>query len=392
MSDSKQEYEFSIVQGGLLDRLLILLRITKANQFSPMRKIIFFVAITWLPLLILTSIENLIWTDAVEISFAEEFATHIRFLIVIPLLVFAEGIVDQRLKLSLDQFNRSGLLKEEGKAKFELAKRKADQMSESIWAEAVILVLILSNLLFRISANSIDISNWAFPIGEDPTVLSKAGYWAAFVSFPLIQFLILRWMWRWLIWLRLLNMISKVGLRIIPQHPDKSGGLGFLGETPLPFGLFTFTLSIIFSAILAERVLFQGFVLEEHYPLIAVFVLLCVLINVVPLLAFVSPLSNARVKGINDFHALIAHHHLDFEEKWIKNRGNQSEEFLGSPDASSAADISMVYEAVKNMSVFPFNIKTMAITVVISVLPLLGVIAIKIPLVELIEMLMGILM
>lgn len=52
----------------------------------------------------------------------------------------------------------------------------------------------------------------------------------------------------------------------------------------------------------------------------------------------------------------------------------------------------MVYEAVKNMSVFPFNIKTMAITVVISVLPLLGVIAIKIPLVELIKMLMGILM
>jgi hypothetical protein len=392
MSHSKQEYEFSIVKGGLLDRLLIFLRITKPNQFSPLRKIIFFVAVTWLPLLVLTFIENLIWTDAVEVSFAEEFATHIRFLIVIPLLVFAEGIVDQRVKLSLGQFNRSGLLTEEGKGKFELAKRKADQMSESIWAESVILGLIFLNLFVRISANSIDISNWAFPVSEDSTVLSKAGYWAAFVSFPLIQFLILRWMWRWLIWLRLLNMISKAGLRIIPQHPDKSGGLGFLGESPLPFSIFTFTLSIIFSAILAERVLFQGFVLEEHYPLIAAFVVLCVLINVVPLLTFISVLSKARIKGINDFHALVAHHHLNFYDKWIRNQEKQEENILGSPDVSSAADISMVYDSVKSMGVFPFNIKTMAVTVIISLLPVLGVFALEVPMAEILKTLVGFLL
>jgi hypothetical protein len=117
-----------------------------------------------------------------------------------------------------------------------------------------------------------------------------------------------------------------------------------------------------------------------------------VLINVMPLLTFVSLLSNARVKGIHDYHAMVAHHHLNFDDKWIGGQGKQKENILGNPDISSAADISMVYEAVKGMSVFPFNIKTMATTVVVSLLPVLGVFALEIPLADLIKMLMGILM
>jgi hypothetical protein len=103
-------------------------------------------------------------------------------------------------------------------------------------------------------------------------------------------------------------------------------------------------------------------------------------------------MSKARIKGINDFHALVAHHHLSFEEKWIKNQVNQSEDILGSPDVSSAGDFSMVYESVKNMTVFPFNIKTMVITVVMSLLPLLVVFALQMPVADILQMLMGILL
>jgi hypothetical protein len=392
MKNTIKEFEFSIIKGGLMDRFLALLKVTRTNENSTLRKIGFFISITWIPLFALAAFEGLLWTDAVEMPFLKEFATHIRLLVAIPLLIAAEVIVDQRVKLSLSQFNRSGLLTEEAKVKFELAKLKADQMSESIWAESVILILVLANLILRASSNTIELTTWIFPENSNSTALSLAGYWAAFVSFPLFQFLLLRWIWRWVIWQRLLSLISKVGLRIIPQHPDKSGGLGFLGESPLPFSIFTFTLSIVFSAILAERVLFQEFKLEEHYPLIGVFILLCVLINVVPLLTFMSPMSKARIKGINDFHALVAHHHLSFEEKWIKNQVNQSEDILGSPDVSSAGDFSMVYESVKNMTVFPFNIKTMVITVVMSLLPLLVVFALQMPVADILQMLMGILL
>lgn len=384
--------EFSIIRGGLLDRFLSILRVARVDKVPTLRKIVFYTSITWIPLLVLSAYEGLLWGKNIDIPFLKEFATHIRLLIAVPLFVVAEVVVDRRVKLSMGQFNRSGLLTENARVKFELAKQKADRMSKSYLAEALILVFILANVLLRISANSIGLSTWMFPESDNPSAPSLAGYWGAFISFPVFQFLLFRWLWRWLIWHRLLNMVSKAGLRIIPQHPDKSGGLGFLGESPLPFGIFTFSLSIVFSAMLAERVLYQNLNLQEHYPLIGVFVSICVLINVVPLLTFIKPLSAARTKGINDYHALVAEHHLNFEDKWVANRSEKRDELLGSPDVSSAADVQMVYESIKNMTIFPFNIKTMLITVVISLLPLVGVFALQFPVVDILKMLAGLLL
>ncbi len=392
MSKTVSDSEFSIVRGGLLDRFLILTGVLKVGQNSTLRKIIFYISITWIPLLALSAYEGLLWGSSIDLPFLKEFATHIRLLVAVPLFVLAEVVVDSHVNNSLGQFYRSGLLTENTRLKFEAAKQKADRMSNSYLAETIILVIILANVLFRISTNTFDLTLWMFPEKSDPSALSYAGYWAAFISFPVFQFLIFRWFWRWLIWQRLLSMISNIGLRIVPQHPDKSGGLGFLGESPLPFSIFTFALSIIFSAMLAERVLFQNFNLQEHYALIGTFVVICLLINVVPLLTFIKPLSAARSKGINDYHALVAEHHLNFENKWITNRKENSDEILGSPDASSSADIQMVYESVKDMSIFPFNIKTMLITVVIALLPLLLVFALQIPVVEILKMLAGLLL
>jgi len=384
--------DFSIIRGGLLDRVLTRLHIIKPGSDSNVRKTVFYILITWIPLAVLSASEGLFWGNSVEVPFLNEFATHIRLLVVIGLLVLAEGIVDKRVKASISQFNQSGMLSETGKIKFEQAKIAADRMCESFWAEGIILVLIVANVLFRISTNSLELTTWGFPDSNNPSALSLAGYWAAFISLPLFQFILLRWFWRWIIWLRLLFLISKADLQLLPTHPDKSGGLGFLGESPLPFGIFTFALSIVFSAMLAELIIFEGDALQEHYPIIIAFVIFCIMINVAPLLTFSGPLSKARIKGISDYHALIAHHHREFEVRWIKEKKRHQGEIVGNPDASSAIDLSSVYELAEKMTIFPFNIKTMAITVVISLLPILAAFALQYPVADLIKMLAGILL
>jgi hypothetical protein len=390
MNQSISESEFSIIRGGLMDRFLHLLKISSPQNDSALRKIVFFISITWIPLLLISAFEGLLWGENIQIPFIIEFATHIRLLLAIPLLVAAEKIVDARVKISINQFRRSGLIAESGLPKFEIARVKADRMCESVWAEVIILVFIVLNLFFRINANEIGLTTWVFPDIADQNALSFAGYWAAFVSLPIFQFMLLRWIWRWFIWLRLLNLISKSDLRLLPLHPDKSGGLGFLGESPLPFSVFTFVLSIVFSGLLAERVLFFNFILQEHYPLIGAFVLICVFINVIPLLVFVKNLSQARSKGIQEYHALVAHHHKQFEQKWLAQ--TDKEDILGHPDVSSAADILTVYEAVRSMTIFPFNIKTMMVSVMISLLPLVVVFALQLPVADLLKMLAGILL
>lgn len=388
----KSDSEFSIINGGLFDRFLKLVGINKPGSNSALRKIVFYTVIGWLPLAILTTVQGFFWGSKVELPFLNEFDIHIRLLPVMWLLVLAEGVVDRHVKQTLSQFKKSGILSANGKLTFKEAKMKADQMCESYWAEGVIFFLIVFNLILRFHENEMRFTTWGFPDGNNPSTLSLAGYWAVFISLPLFQFVVMRWFWRWIIWFRLLYLIAKADLKLIVIHPDNSGGLGFLGESPLPFGIFTFSLSIIFSAIIAERTVFQDFILEDHYLLISAFLVFCIIINVAPLLWFVGPLNKARIKGISNYHALIAYHHQAFENKWIDTNEEQKVEILGHPDASSTADLSAVYQLAKSMTVFPFNLKSMGITLVISILPIILVFTMQLPISELLKILAGILL
>jgi hypothetical protein len=383
--------QFSIIRGGLLERLLILLRIKTAEKPHTMRKIFFFTLIGWTPLLLLSAAEGLLWGEKAQVTFLEEFATHIRFLIAIPIMMVSEVLVDKRVKSVVNQFTYSELVADAGKKQFELAKRKADNMCDSPWAEAIILILIISNVVFRINANSTGFTSWVFPYEDRPHELSLAGYWAASISFPFFQFLLLRWLWRWIIWFRLLLLISKADLHLLPTHPDRAGGLGFLGERPVVFGPITFMLGVVFAAIIGERVFYLNARLQEYYPLIIAFAILAVIINVVPLLSFIPPINRFRQEGITNYGALIAFHHRNFEKKWVENT-SEKKSLLGSDDVSSASDIGMLYEAIIKMNPFPFDIRIAVASIIISLLPLLPVLALQMPIAEIFQLLAGILL
>jgi len=392
MSHSISDENFSIIKGGLMERGLIFLRIVRpADPSNTPRKIIFFVAITWLPLLIMTLISGLFWTDRVQIPFVYDFPVHIRFLLAIPMLLMAEIIVDERVKLIVNQFNTAGLIHEEGKNDFELAKVKADRMVESLWAEAIILLLIIGNIAFRWVTHEVTVSSWQFPEINADQKISQAAVWLLTVSVPLFQFIILRWLWRWIVWFRLLQLISKTPLNLTPTHPDKAGGIGFLGEPPAPFSMVTVTFGIVISGIIAGRMIFFHELLSAYYPLIGVFVFICILINILPLLIFFKVLRITRIRGIFEYSALIQKHHLEFTTKWFKS-ASTDELLIGNPDISSMCDFTPVYDSIENMHPFPFDFKIMLATVIVSIFPLLPLVALMMPISELLKVLVGFLM
>ena len=55
------------------------------------------------------------------------------------------------------------------------------------------------------------------------------------MSLPLFQFLLLRWYFRLFVWARFLWQVSRIELRLVPTHPDRCGGLGFLGAVAYAF-------------------------------------------------------------------------------------------------------------------------------------------------------------
>ena len=224
---------FSIIQTGLFEKLLQKTAWFTGRKRADLRKIIFLLALTYLPLLILTLMEGLMLGQKVEVPFFYEPAVHIRLLIALPMLILSEKYVDQRIQAIILQFRKNGMIPESKLKNFDQLLHHFELLAKKKRFEIIILVIIVINLVLRWTLNTFDVTSWMFPLAEKKASLSLAGYWAMLVSYPIVQFLILRWLWRWVLWVRVIFALSKIGLRIYPSHPDKAGGLAFMGESPL---------------------------------------------------------------------------------------------------------------------------------------------------------------
>ena len=119
------------------------------------------------------------------------------------------------------------------------------------------------------------------------------------------------------------------------------------------------------------------------------FILLCILINVLPLVIFFKPMARQRRKGIFEYSALIQRHHDDFDEKWLGK--TDVKQLLGSQDASSTTDLNSTFSTVFSMGIFPFNLKTMLSSIVIAILPMLPLLAFEYDWVLLLKKIIGML-
>src|SRR5262245_65066600 len=109
--------------------------------------------------------------------------------------------------------------------------------------------------------------------------LSLAGMWYMFVSVPCFQFLLLRWYFRIFIWARFLWQTSRLELALVPTHPDRLGGLGFLANTAFAFTPLLTAHGAMLAGLIANRIFHVGAELNEFKLLIAVLVI--VLLGVV---------------------------------------------------------------------------------------------------------------
>jgi hypothetical protein len=99
---------------------------------------------------------------------------------------------------------------------------------------------------------SLDAATWyANPEDAGPT-LTFAGLWYAYVSLPVCQFLRCRWYFRVAIWARLLWQVSRLELQLVPTHPDRVGGLGFLSNTVYAFVPVVLAHGVLLAGLLAN--------------------------------------------------------------------------------------------------------------------------------------------
>ena len=385
--------DFSLVLGGPLYQLLRRSHLADDALELVHRRILAGVLITWLPLLLLSTWEGRAWRGVVEIPFLLDAETHARFLLALPLLIVAELTVHLRMRRLLAQFVARDLIPEAERPRVDAAIGSAMRLRNSLAGELLLIAVIFGIGIPLRSYLAVAASTWATGSAAGTSSgfvnLSLAGWWQALVSLPIFQFLLVRWYFRMFIWTRFLWQVSRIQLRLVPTHPDRVGGLGFLANVVYAFTPLLLAHGVLLAGMIANRIFFDGAKLQQFTVEIIggvgalVFLVLC------PLMVFAGQLARAKRAGLGDYGGLAQRYTREFDTKWLRGGRDPAEPLMGSADIQSLADLGNSFEVIKTMRFAPFSKETVFQLGVITLAPLTPLLLTMISLEELLKRLLS---
>lgn len=363
---------FSLVLGGPLFQMFRRLHLSGDALELLYRRIMVMSGVAWLPLLLLSAAQGDVASDSVPITFLKDIEAHVRFLIALPMLIAAELVVHVRIQPAVDQFIRRGIVPADQLPQYWEAVESTARLRNSMLVELALISLVytLGLWVWRNEIALTTASWYANPKGTQMW-LKPAGYWYAFVSVPIFQFILLRWYLRFVLWFRFLFRVSRLRLALNASHADRAAGLGFLGVSLGAFALILVAQGALLAAFIAGQVLYAGRDLMSFRMEIVAFLVLLVAVPIIPLILFTPHLIRAKRQAVFQFGPLASRYSNEFQRKWVEGHERADEPLLGSADIQSLADLGNSYSAIRETRLLPVGIGDVVTLAVISALPFL---------------------
>lgn len=372
MSDTKPMP--SLVAGGTLFGLLKRLGLCDDDLDRWPRRAAAAVVIVWLPLLLLSLAEGRV-LGGTTMPFLHDVDTAVRYLVALPLLIFAEVLVHRRFPQTIAKFRERALIDAAQSERFDRAVASTRR-----WVEAPVVEWLLLAFVYLVgvagiwrNVSALEIDTWYAAADHGRLILRWPGYWLGLVSVPLFQFVLLRWYYRIVLWWVLVWRLSRLELSLQPLHPDKAGGLGFLAQFSLAFAPLLMAQGSMAAGWIAGQIFFSGaHLLQFKLDLVAA-VVVTVFIVLGPLLMFAPGLAEAKRLGLSAMSGLAMRYAREFRQRWLHGRQEESDSPLGSGDIQSLADLGSSYSNLQQMRIVPFGTQTvakLAVAVLAPVAPL----------------------
>src|SRR5262249_18085877 len=351
--DSSPADRSSLVTGGPFYRAIRRMGLSERRR-TILRVTLWFV-LTWLPLLLLCMAKGTAWGTKVKIPLLHDYSIYGPFLVALPLLIAAEAFIDPFIRRVLSTFNSSGIIIEGDLPAYRAAVEKITRWRDSGLVE-LLLALAAFFPFFLFAADYEWVSNrvsaWH---GNTSVGLSPAGWWFVLVSSPFLRFLMFRWVWRYALWVYLLRRVSKLSLVLLPTHPDRMGGLGFLLFAQQQFGILAAALGAVLAGQFANELAHFGVALSEVRGATGVFIASSVVVILLPLTLFSIKLFEARRDGLIRYGVVGRGVTARFDDKWIEKPESPPGAMIGAQDPSSLIDYISSYDVVSATHVIPIS-------------------------------------
>jgi hypothetical protein len=375
--------KLSLFEGDILSRLFAFLRIDTAQHPRTFRRILVVFLLTWLPVFVLAAIGSVLVGPTPRESFLFDVAALAQFLVVMPLLLWAETYVDGRIQVIGGHLLDSGLVAVANRQAYERLLTRMASIRRHWLGEAVCLVVAYASTWGWLREELTNgVATWharLTPVGEYLTV---AGWWAGFVAVPAVNFVIFRWAWKIALWCYCLRRISMLRLHVVPTHPDRAGGLGFVGRLQARFGVLIFAIGVMVMAITFQKVVIEGNRLLSFAALgpIAAYIILAPTAFVLPLLFFTGALARAKRASLDRYAAVIARYCRSVDTKSLEPNAPRFSSDEAGEAFGGLADAQDTYGAVEHMRLIPFDAGTLTRLVASAVTPMLPLLLQVVPL------------
>ncbi|HEX2446212.1 MAG TPA: hypothetical protein VHJ77_19850 [Vicinamibacterales bacterium] len=341
------------------------------------RRAIFWTAVAWLPVALWA------WSQGAVVvrpghapePLLQHFGVNARLLLGIPLLIIAEAVAHGILSRQIPYFVDARLVKPDDIPRFDAIVARAVRLRDRATPWVIILGLALAWALTGTLPGHLlwlpDEAPWA--------ARDFGGFWHAYVARPIFLVLLLGWLWRVILLAILFKGIAALDLVLVPTHPDRAGGLGFVERSAAAFSLVVLAPAVVTAARWAHDAGFHGLDVHSLYPVMGTALVATLVVFLAPYLMFSGPLLRARRQALLDYGALVARHGAAVRGKWILGEVKPDEPLLSAPEIGPVADTITLYEAVSRMRPVPIGaVGLLAIAVPVA-LPFLGVLAVQIP-------------
>lgn len=317
-------------------------------------------------------------------SLLTHFSVNVRLLVALPLLIVAEGVAHRLTSSFIGELKQTGVIPDDEQEKLDALVTRARHLRWAVWPWLGLVAVAVAWSVQPFEAAAPHETQWAV---TSESTLSLGAWWYLLVAKPVYVFFVLIWLWRSVQLTIACWDLAHLNLSLVATHPDRAGGLGEVERLPAAFSLVAFAVSATAAAGWAHDVLYHGLSLRSIAPSAAILLIALLMIFVAPLLAFVVPMVRLKRQATLEYSGVVARH-----GRWVYRRCVQPVEAdAGSiaEDLGSLADVHVSYEAVRRMRIAPIGLRAVGAILLPAVIPMLVVVALQLPLIEVAQRLLG---
>jgi hypothetical protein len=342
------------------------------------RRAIAFVLVAWIPLVVLSLVQEGFRYGTATASLLADFGAHARYLVALPLLVMADRICGGRLTAIAHYFLDGGMVPDAERSHFNELVVSTRRWCESLWIALAIVVCTYALLLSLLAFMPRDeIPFWHHL--DSPRSLSPAGWWHLLVSTPLLVALLLAWFWRLLVWTRFLWGMARSPIRLCAAHPDRAAGLKFVGYSVRAYAPIGCAVGALLAGRIANHVWHSGAKLESYQDIVGGMIVGVLVLFGAPLLVFTNRLMREWREGVFTYGKLAVQLGFEFENKWFRGQQRVDARVLEASDFSAAIDLSSYAATVYDMRLIPADLKSFIVLAVATAVPLVPVVLLAAP-------------